>query len=460
MLNNQLRSFAVLLAPLCMVSVPAFATNGYFTHGVGTHSKSMAGAGDAMPRMAIDIANNPAAGILIGDQLDLGLAIFSPRRSYETTASQLNGQFGSFSLNTAGEVDSDNEWFPIPYIAKNWKLDERQAVTVAFYGRGGMNTDYTAGSATFDPDGPGPAPVSEFPGVYGGGITGVNLNQAFLEVSYSFMATDNIAIGIAPIVAYQVFSAEGLGSFAPYTRTFAASGGTEFPQYLTNNGTDNSFGYGLKAGVTWRPMDSISLFAAYQTEMAMDEFDEYRDLFAEQGGFDIPANARVGVSFLATDNVKLHFDIEYIDYSGVASVGNPLTNVGGCPSAGLGGTDIESCLGGDRGFGFGWDDVTVYQFGAEWVPQSLDGITLRAGYNYGAQPISADNAAINILAPATVEQHFTFGICKERDNGDHMSLAFMYAPAEEVTGPNLFDPTQTVTFGMDQFEIEFAYSFK
>ena len=59
-------------------SAPALATNGYFTHGIGTHSKAMAGAGDAMPSMAIDSANNPASGVLVDEQLDLGLAIFSP----------------------------------------------------------------------------------------------------------------------------------------------------------------------------------------------------------------------------------------------------------------------------------------------------------------------------------------------------------------------------------------------
>jgi len=156
----------------------------------------------------------------------------------------------------------------------------------------------------------------------------------------------------------------------------------------------------------------------------------------------------------------LHFDIEYIDYSGIASVGNPLTNVAGCPTAGQGGSNIENCAGGNAGFGFGWDDVTVYQFGVEWVPDAFDGVTLRAGYNYGEQPIPDNSATVNILAPATVEQHFTFGICQELSNGDHMSLAFMYAPENEVSGANLFDPTQTVQFGMDQFEIEFAYSFK
>ena len=48
-----------------VLAADGFATNGYFTHGVGTHNKAMAGAGDAAPTMAIDAANNPAAGVLL-----------------------------------------------------------------------------------------------------------------------------------------------------------------------------------------------------------------------------------------------------------------------------------------------------------------------------------------------------------------------------------------------------------
>jgi len=38
-------------------------------------------------------------------------------------------------------------------------------------------------------------------------------------------------------------------------------------------------------------------------------------------------------------------------------------------------------------------------------------------------------------------------------------VALMYAPQKSVSGPNLFDPTQQIELAMDQFEIEFAYSF-
>jgi long-chain fatty acid transport protein len=36
----------------------------------------------------------------------------------------------------------------------------------------------------------------------------------------------------------------------------------------------------------------------------------------------------------------------------------------------------------------------------------------------------------------------------------------MYAPTEKVTGPNNFDPSQTVEFQMQQIELEISYSWK
>lgn len=456
-MNNTRRGSLLLAALTALPMSSALATNGYFTHGVGTHSKAMAGAGDAMPGMAIDVVNNPASGILVRERLDLGVGLFSPSREYSVTESQLNGQYGAFSLG-AGTVESDSDYFLIPYIAKNWHLSEDRAFTVAFYGRGGMNTDYRGGTATFDPDGPGPAPITTFPGSFGAGNTGVDLAQAFLELNYSVKVGD-WALGIAPIISYQMFEATGMSAFAPYTRTFAASGGTQFPENISDRGSDSSFGYGLKVGAIWNATDRVALHTAYQSEIRMDEFDKYSDLFAEQGGFDIPATVRAGISYKASDQVKLHFDVERTYYSDVGSVGNPLTGVGGCPTAGLGGTDIESCAGGDRGFGFGWDDITVYQFGLEYKLPGDRNMTWRAGYNYGEQPIAKENVLVNIAAPATVEQHFTMGLCFDLDNGDHLSFALMHAPRKSVTGPNLFDPTQQIELSMSQWEFEVAYTF-
>jgi long-chain fatty acid transport protein len=444
------------IALALLASGNAMATNGYFTHGIGTHNKAQAGSGVASPEQAIDAANNPASGVIVGDRLDLGLAIFSPRRSYDASDSQINGNFGAFTIN-ADNVESGSEWFPIPYVAKSWTLENDAAITALFYGRGGMNTDYKDGSASFDPDGPGPAPVMTLPGTFGAGNTGVDLNQAFIELGYSFKRGD-FAFGIAPVIAIQAFEIKGVSSFGGFTKAFAASGGTQPPSNLSNNGVDYSYGFGLKAGVIWDFSESLNFSLSYHSRMYMEEFDKYSDLFAKEGMFDIPAVTRVGASWQATERLRLHVDVEHAQYGEIESIAEPLSLVFNCPTAGAGGTNLENCFGGNKGAGFGWSDVTTYKIGGSYV-RGDSPFTYRFGYNYSEQPINDNDVVVNILAPAVVEQHFTFGVSRKTRKGNELSVAFMYAPENTITGTNLFDPTQTIDLTMDQYEIEFSWSF-
>jgi len=83
----------------------------------------MAGAGDARPSMAIDAANNPAAGALLDESTEFGLALFAPYRDYNVSDSLANGLGGAFTLQSsattvAGTVESDRNLFPIPHFAK------------------------------------------------------------------------------------------------------------------------------------------------------------------------------------------------------------------------------------------------------------------------------------------------------------------------------------------------------
>jgi len=43
----------------------------------------------------------------------------------------------------------------------------------------------------------------------------------------------------------------------------------------------------------------------------MQKFDKYSGLFAERGGFDIPASAAGGVALKLTGKVKEPFDVGY-----------------------------------------------------------------------------------------------------------------------------------------------------
>ena len=229
MIVKKVRAAALLLAMGTLAfSGSALATNGYFTHGVGTASKGMAGTGvGSNANMgAIMTASNPALGVFVDDNWEVGLSIFSPRREYTTSASQLNGSvidlggcspanpelcLPSFTI-AQGNIESSSEWFPIPYIAKNWSLDNGGNITGAFYGRGGMNTDWDDGAASATSYFCGGDPFAGEPpatgtGPYCAGTAGVDLMQAFLAVNYSAMVNDNFAWGIGPVIAFQLFEA-------------------------------------------------------------------------------------------------------------------------------------------------------------------------------------------------------------------------------------------------------------
>jgi long-chain fatty acid transport protein len=456
MLTRNFKLRASVTVIFIAISSGALATNGYFSHGLGTKNKAMAGAGTAAPSEAMSVANNPASAIMLGDSYGAGLAIFSPRRSYETTDSLLNGAFGSFTVGPDA-IDSDNEYFAIPNIAGVWELANDKAFAAAFYGRGGMNTEFRGGSATFDPDGPGPGGVATLPGPFGAGTLGVDLGQAFMDLTYSGKS-GSLNWGVTAVIAVQVFEAKGMANFAGYTETFAVSEGAQFPDNLSNNGHEISYGYGFKGGVIWEASDTVNIGVSYQTKTYMTEFDDYSDLFAESGSFDIPASARAGISWNAADNVSLHLDVEQIWFSDVDSVGNSIAGIFNCPTAGFGGSDTSVCLGGKNGIGFGWEDMTVVKVGVEWSLQNAPAWTLRAGYSKGDQPIPDSELLVNILAPAVMEEHLSMGLTRELSNGHEFSLSFMYAPENDVVGPNTFDPTQSVTIEMEQFELEFGYA--
>jgi len=468
----KIRNAAAALSALGLVALSgaAMATNGYFTHGVGTESKGMAGTGigSNAANGPIIAASNPALAVFASDSWEVGLSAFSPMRSYKAGSSAALGNGGAFTVGE-GNFDSSSNWFPIPYVAKNWTLGNGNALSFTFYGRGGMNTDWDDSDMTawFNP-GTG---ADQFPGTFGGGDTGVDLMQAFIALNYAGKAGDNFAWGIGPVFAAQLFEANGVSNFMPFTKTFNDCFFTQppgscdpTPTALSNNGRDTSTGFGAAAGVWWALGDAVSVGLSYQTKMSMSEFKDYSDLFAEGGGFDIPATAKLGISFEGSNNARLNFDVEHISYGDIGSIANPMSNLFSCPYAIFSATgsipaaltgNFESCLGGKAGGGFGWEDMTVYKMGIEWTPS--DTTTYRFGYSYGEQPIQEGDLMFNILAPGVMEQHITFGMTKRKPNGGAWNISLMYAPSNSITAPSAFDPTQELTLKMKQFELEVSY---
>lgn len=415
-----------------LVAPTAFATNGYFSHGYSVKEKGLAGAGVALAQDALAAANNPAGMVRVGDRIDAGVALFSPHRSYTVTGNPSGPPPTYFGL-APGTVDSDSEYFLIPHFGWNRMLGDNRAVGVSVYANGGMNTDW-------------PSSVAGGAGTFGGGNSGgeagagVDLAQLFVNISYAHQVNDATAWGVSPILAYQRLEATGLAAFG-------ALGFSSDPAKLTDNGHDGSFGYGARLGVTHEAQPGLALGAAYQTKMRMDELDEYRGLFAEQGGFDIPATATLGLAWETSPATTLMLDVQRIWYSDIKSVGEKM----------LPGLQTAQ-LGDDAGAGFGWEDVTTVKLGYQWTRG--EDWTWRVGYSRCDQPIPASEVLFNILAPGVMEQHLTAGFTQRLGEANEWSFAAMYAPEKEISGANPLDPAQRITLRMDEWELAASYAWK
>jgi long-chain fatty acid transport protein len=185
----------------------------------------------------------------------------------------------------------------------------------------------------------------------------------------------------------------------------------------------------------------------------MSEFDEYAGLFAEQGDFDIPSMYGVGMKFTPTSDVAILFDYTHINYSDIASIANPISNLT------VGGNQ----LGTDAGGGFGWEDIDVFKLAVAW--RVNPGLMLRAGWNHGDQPIPAGETLFNILAPATIEDHLTLGATWTLANNSELTVAYMHAFENEVNGSGSIPlgggfPGGEADLKMSQDSIGVAYGYK
>ncbi len=448
-------SGAFLILAGLLISHASFATNGYFPHGIGTSNKAMAGAGMALPEEAISIVNNPAVAVFLDNRTDVGVSLFMPNRNYTTFNDGNMGQKNSFTIGPA-DIDSNDDLFVIPEIAQTRQLKNDTAFAWAFYMRSGIGASYQGGFASFDPDGDGPQGVVTLPGTYGDDTTRFEMSQAYVDITWAKKWGEKTSFGVSAVLVAQGLKAKGIGGFAKYTETFAASNGAKLPDKLSGNGRDVNYGIGLKVGLHRLLGEHFRFGIMYQSKINVGSSGDYADLLAGGGDMDIPAWLRMGLTWQATDRLSFSLDAQRIWYSKVDALGNSFANIYDCPSAGLGGTDVSRCLGGNNGPGFGWKDVPIYSLGSSW--DINDKWTLRAGMSISDEPVPATENTFNILLVNLTEAHYTAGFSYKLRNGHELGFSFMYTEEESIETPNQLDPLQNILLTSDQYDLEVSYS--
>jgi long-chain fatty acid transport protein len=97
--------------------------------------------------------------------------------------------------------------------------------------------------------------------------------------------------------------------------------------------------------------------------------------------------------------------------------------------------------------GFNWENQTVYKLGVQYGVNNR--LQVRAGYNYGKSPIPDDMVTFNLLAPGTVERHYSLGFTYKPNDNLEVTGTYMYAASNSQSncGQNIVN---CASFNMHQ----------
>jgi long-chain fatty acid transport protein len=405
-----------LATALALAATPALATNGMRMIGFGPVQTAMGGASAAAPLDSATIVTNPAGLSALGSRTDLSGSYFNPSVEYEATGAA-----------SGSAMSSDRGASYIPTVGLVNPVSDQLTVGLAAVGVSGMGVDYGAD-------------------LYGGNTFTSYMNMRIAPAA-SYRLAKGLSVGVAANLMYA-------------TMKYAVAGGMG----MLPRDTQGAFGYGATVGLTYSPIDMLTLGLAYESKSTFQSFawnvpahtlhlpdgtggvvDAQVPGGKEKLDFDQPQMVTLGAAVRPVEMLLLVADVEWIDWSQTNGAAKPEFTT-------------NPQLTGAQSWDMRWSDQYVLKVGAELA--ATRSLRLRAGYNYGKMPLDASRAFENIAFPAVAEHHFTAGAGYAV--GDlTLNVAAMYVPESKVSGGNAAQGIASYSTRMSQvaFDLGVGYRF-
>jgi long-chain fatty acid transport protein len=109
--------------------------------------------------------------------------------------------------------------------------------------------------------------------------------------------------------------------------------------------------------------------------------------------------------------------------------------------------------------GFGWQNVFVFNIGAEY--SASDKVALRVGYNHGDSAVTDEVVSVNLTTPAILKDQVSFGIGWQATRRFRIAAGCTVGFENSVTGPVLtpggaLPESVTLESGSNAFQLAFA----
>jgi long-chain fatty acid transport protein len=402
MTHFRLRLTALSVALLSCLAPSAQATNGMDLEGYGPIALGMGGASFAYDNGLAAMMNNPATLGLMpqGNQIGVALHYLGP---------SVSAHYGTATADSGGKA----YYMPaIGWVRKNGAF----AYGVGMYAQGGMGTEYSGDS--FVAMGTGEPVRSE-----------LGVGRILFPLAYE--VTPKLTLGGTLDLVWAGLDMKG--AFGPGGPRIDFSDNSSF------TGAAKGYGYAGKLGLVYKAAPTLNVGLTYHTRTMLGDLqtDDNGAVFnglvgkATVHDFQWPTTYGIGVAWQATQDLMLATDLKRIGWK--ESMQN--YNLAFTPA---GGSEIPLTMAQN------WDNQNVFSLGAQY--RVNDRLNVRAGYNYGKNPVPA--ATLNPLFPAIVEKHYTMGFDYRIGQADGVAMAISYAPEVSMTNGSGIVMTHSQLSGM------------
>lgn len=262
----------------------------------------------------------------------------------------------------------------------------------------------------------------------------LGLERRLLSPGLLHRLNDSQVIGVSAVFVTQSYGVSNLG-----IQSYNQSLPIDLRSAIYDPYQETGYGAGVSLALRSEITDSVTLDAGFRSRIDMNEFANYRGVYAQAANLDIPARARLGLAFQASDRSWLNVSVERVLYS----------EIGAFASRNLPGRFL-SLLGDSTSPSFSWDDLTVYSVGWAWADNK--GTSWHVDFSSRSQPSPSSKILSQAIDSDLAQNAMTIGFSRRMSMSSRFNVNAAYAPAEYAFGGNVLGVT-TDRLGQD-FELE------
>lgn len=247
---------------------------------------------------------------------------------------------------------------------------------------------------------------------------------------------DNQVVGVSAVFATQSYGVSRLGM-----KTYDRSVPSTYLEYnLYDPFQETSYGAGVSLALRSELTDGIAMEAGYRSHINMNEFYNLHGVYSQRADLDIPARAKLGLAFQASDRSWLNVSVERVLYSEIDAFAS--RNLPG---------RFLSLLGDSTSPTFSWDDLTVYSVGWAWA-DNKNGTSWYIDLSTRTQPSPTSTILSQAINSDLAQNAVTIGYSRRMSMSSRFDVNAAYAPAEYAFGGNILGVTSDQL--SQEFELE------